>query len=58
MKQLTIGHLAREAGINLDTVRYFEWEGLVPKAPRSASGYRLFPTDAKRRLIFNDVSKN
>lgn len=52
MKSLTIGHLAREAGINLETVRYYEREGLLPKAPRSASGYRLFPTDAVRRLRF------
>jgi len=52
MKSLSIGHLAREAGINLETVRYYEREGLLPKAPRSASGYRLFPTDAIRRLRF------
>lgn len=52
MKTLTIGHLAREAGINLETVRYYEREGLLPKVPRSASGYRLFPTDATRRLRF------
>jgi MerR family copper efflux transcriptional regulator len=52
MKSLTIGHLAREAGINLETVRYYERRGLLPKPPRSASGYRLFPTDAARRLRF------
>lgn len=52
MKSFTIGHLAREAGINLETVRYYEREGLLPKAPRSASGYRLFPIDATRRLRF------
>lgn len=52
MKVLTIGHLAHEAGINLETVRYYEREGLLPKAPRSASGYRLFPADAMRRLRF------
>ncbi|HTF25166.1 MAG TPA: MerR family DNA-binding protein [Candidatus Limnocylindria bacterium] len=52
MKSLTIGHLAREAGINLETVRYYERRGLLPKPPRSASGYRLFPSDAARRLRF------
>ncbi len=50
MESLTIGHLARQAGINLETVRYYERVGLLPPAPRSASGYRLFPADAKRRL--------
>jgi MerR family mercuric resistance operon transcriptional regulator len=49
---LTIGHLAREAGINLETVRYYERQGLLPKPPRSASGYRLFPAEAARRIRF------
>ena len=52
MKALTIGNLAREAGVNLETVRYYERRGLLPKPPRSASGYRLFPSDAARRLRF------
>lgn len=52
MESLTIGHLAREAGINLETVRYYERVGLLPRAPRSAKGYRLFPADATRRLRF------
>ncbi len=52
MKSLTIGHLARDAGINLETVRYYERVGLLPLAPRSPSGYRLFPADATRRLRF------
>jgi MerR family transcriptional regulator, copper efflux regulator len=51
-KPLTIGHLAKEAGINLETVRYYERQGLVPKPPRSASGYRMFPADTARRLRF------
>jgi DNA-binding transcriptional MerR regulator len=52
MKSLTIGHLARESGVNLETMRYYERRGLLPKPPRSASGYRLFPSDAARRLRF------
>jgi len=52
MKSLTIGHLAREAGVKLETVRYYERCGLLQKPPRSASGYRLFPSDAARRLRF------
>ncbi len=52
MKSLTIGHLAKEAGVNLETVRYYERTGLLPKPPRSASGYRLFSSDAARRLRF------
>ena len=52
MKPFTIGHLAREAGINIETVRYYEREGLLPKATRSASGYRLFSVNASQRLRF------
>ncbi len=51
-KPLTIGRLARAAGINLETVRYYERRGLVPRPPRSLSGYRLFPADTARRLRF------
>lgn len=52
MKSLTIGRLAREGGVNLETVRYYERRGLLPRPPRSASGYRLFPEEAARRLRF------
>ncbi len=52
MKALTIGRLAKEAGVNLETVRYYERRGLLSKPPRSASGYRLFPVEAARRLRF------
>lgn len=52
MGALTIGRLAREAGVNLETVRYYERRGLLPTPPRSISGYRLFPKDAARRLRF------
>ncbi len=49
---LTIGRLATEAGVNLETVRYYERQGLMPKPPRTASGYRLYSADAVRRLRF------
>lgn len=52
MGSLTIGHVARAAGINLETVRYYERVGVLPKPPRGASGYRLFPADTVRRLRF------
>src|SRR5437763_339333 len=52
MKSLTIGRLAKQVGVNLETVRFYERRGLLPKPPRTASGYRLFPADAARRLRF------
>ncbi len=52
MESLTIGRLARAVAVNLETVRYYERRGLLSKPPRSGSGYRLFPPEAKRRLRF------
>lgn len=49
---LTIGHLAKEAGVNRETVRFYERRGLLISPPRSASGYRLFPSETARRLKF------
>jgi len=49
MLGLTIGKLAREAGVGIDTVRFYERAGLLPKAQRTPSGYRLYePGDADR----------
>lgn len=49
MNALTIGKLAREAGVGIDTVRFYEREGLLPRPQRTASGYRLYaPADAER----------
>jgi Hg(II)-responsive transcriptional regulator len=49
---LTIGALARQAGVAIDTVRYYERRGLLPAPPRTAAGYRQYPTDAVRRVAF------
>lgn len=51
-KSFTIGRLATKAGVNLETVRFYERRGLLPKPPRSTSGYRLFPPEAAQRLRF------
>lgn len=52
MQTLTIGQVAKQAGIGVETVRYYEREGLIPAPPRSASGYRRYPGDSVRRLAF------
>lgn len=52
MKPLTIGALAKEAGVNLETVRFYERRGLLPQPPRSQAGYRMYTSDAARRLRF------
>lgn len=52
MQTMTIGKVARQAGIGVETVRYYEREGLIPAPPRSTSGYRRYPADSVRRLTF------
>lgn len=52
MDGLTRGELAKRAEINLETVRFYEKEGLLPRAPRTASGYRKFPAKTIDRLAF------
>jgi DNA-binding transcriptional MerR regulator len=49
-RPLYSGELARLAGVSTDTLRYYERRGLLPSAPRSASGYRLFPQEALIRV--------
>ena len=40
---LKIGEVVERGGVNLQTIRYYEREGLLPEPPRLASGYRMFP---------------
>ncbi len=52
MNDVTIGRLAREAGVNADTVRYYEREGLLPAPRRTDAGYRLYSPESVGRLRF------
>lgn len=47
-----IGTAARLSGVAIETIRYYEREGVVPKAERSGSGRRLYGKDAIARLRF------
>lgn len=49
---LRTSELARQGGINPESIRFYEREGLLPEPPRTASGYRVFPPDTVRRVRF------
>lgn len=49
---MTIGELARAAGVNIQTLRYYERSGLLPEPPRSEGGYRLYDRAALDRVRF------
>lgn len=47
-----IGALSRGTGVNIETIRYYERSGLLPKPGRTAGGYRAYgPADAERLLF-------
>ncbi|HEY6419165.1 MAG TPA: heavy metal-responsive transcriptional regulator [Candidatus Binataceae bacterium] len=49
---LTIGKVAKAANVHVETLRYYERRGLVPKPPRSLSLYRNYPENTVRRVRF------
>ncbi len=52
LPEMTIGQLATRAGVNVETVRYYERRGLVVSPNRTAAGYRQFSDDAVSRILF------
>ena len=52
MESLTRGQLALRVGVNLETLRFYEKEGLLAPASRTSSGYRQFAESAIDRLEF------
>jgi MerR family mercuric resistance operon transcriptional regulator len=49
---ISIGILARRSGVQAETIRYYESEGLLPKPERTAGGYRLYGASDIERLSF------
>ncbi len=55
---LAIGDLARLTGTKVNTIRFYEEGGLLPKAERTASGRRIYRDSDSRRLAFIRQSRN
>jgi MerR family copper efflux transcriptional regulator len=49
---LTTGRLARQAGVGIDTVRFYERRGLLPAPARTPAGYRVYGASAVERIRF------
>jgi DNA-binding transcriptional MerR regulator len=49
---LTIGQLAHQAGVGVETLRYYERQKLIPEPPRRRSGYRQYPPETVNRIRF------
>lgn len=53
MNTLTIGQVAKQTGVGVETLRYYEREGLVEEPTRSSSsGYRQYPDSVVKRIHF------
>ena len=50
--ELTIGRLARAAGVNVETVRYYQRVGLIQEPPKPQVGYRRYPSGTVDRIRF------
>jgi Hg(II)-responsive transcriptional regulator len=52
MSEIFVGQLAGEAGINVETIRYYEKLKLLPKPKRKESRYRIYNETDLKRLLF------
>lgn len=48
----TIGELANSAGVNVETVRYYEKQQLIQQPCKPAQGYRQYPAATLTRILF------
>lgn len=58
MEMLTIGQLAKKADVNIETIRYYERRGLIPKPHRRDSGYREYSDETAKRILFIKHAKD
>jgi MerR family mercuric resistance operon transcriptional regulator len=52
MDSLTIGEVAKQANVHVETLRYYERRGLIPKPHRTVSNYRVYSSENLRRVKF------
>ena len=50
--QFTIGRLAKQANVNIETIRYYQRVGLIQKPKKPKQGYRIYPTEYILRIKF------
>ena len=49
---MLIGVLSKRTGCNIETIRYYERIGVMPKPPRTEGGHRVYTEDHLKRLTF------
>jgi DNA-binding transcriptional MerR regulator len=56
-RRLKIGELARQTGLSIKTIRYYEGRGLLEQPPRTQGGYRLYGLEEVARVRFIQRAK-
>lgn len=49
---MTIGRLAQEAGVNVETIRYYQRRGLLDEPQKPAGGHRRYQPSMLKRIAF------
>jgi MerR family mercuric resistance operon transcriptional regulator len=57
MKLLSIGKVAQQAGVSVETIRFYERKGLIDEPQRKESGYRQYQEDDINKLMFIQHAK-
>lgn len=57
MTLLSIGKIAKRAGVSVETMRFYEREGLIEEPARKESGYRQYMETDVKRLVFIQHAK-
>ena len=52
MPKLTIGRVAATAGVNIETIRYYQRRGLLEEPAKPLGGYRNYPPEMVKQVRF------
>lgn len=52
MNHLTIGQAAKLSGVGVETIRFYERQGLIEQPPKPINGFRSYPPEAVRKIRF------
>jgi len=54
---MTIGQIAKQTGLSVEAIRYYEKEALITPPARSSAGYRIYPPEVVKRVHFIKQAK-
>ena len=50
-EELTLGRLAQAAGVDVETIRYYQWRGLLGEPNKPQGGHRHYAVEAVKRAL-------